>query len=534
MGDRDINTELTTLAQLVSAGEFSQCFLRATKLLGEITLLESSELKNIFLLNISAVLVDLGAMEPNRCASEQGLRVLEENKPEISGVIGEAEYYYNLGNAKCGLIESTHPLEISFKSIEELIEVKSLLWRSVKLHKQDGGTTSPEVMVNLANLLKRQFRLSEALSFYDRVTHLGLDIPQAWINRSEALMILNNVSGTYSIKMLHEVKRGYEQAVLSQEIPPPWRAHYQRQVEFHERKIMDACGAIDGGGNCADLDEHETALEFESLSGIRRFVLSNHLSLSEHGLYCPCVGSSRDNLTIPTSSGVCGDFVPAMEMVLNRLKSEFSLARRFYYEYLHDKVNEDSDYESCYSELFNGELLGVDIEKLRTAFRLCFGILDKIAVAICDLYGVYPANKMAYFQSFWQLDSGGRREVFEKIKTPGLLALYSLASDLNERKDGELAFYKQWRNDLEHKFVVIYESGQAGDAYGSYKVVGEIVKVSESEFVDNLQQLLQLTRSAIFSFVFCVREKGMKEKNEDSVYLPNVIGRKDYSGYKDD
>jgi len=103
-----------------------------------------------------------------------------------------------------------------------------------------------------------------------------------------------------------------------------------------------------------------------------------------------------------------------------------------------------------------------------------------------------------------------------------------LATDLNERKDGELAFFKQWRNDLEHKFVVIHESVDPIDIYDSFKSNDKIITIVESDFLEHLEQLLQITRSAIFSFVFCVREKGLQEKKNDGIYVQNTIGRKDY------
>ena len=81
------------------------------------------------------------------------------------------------------------------------------------------------------------------------------------------------------------------------------------------------------------------------MSDFRKFCLDNYLTLSEHGLYCKCVGSARDNLTIPTLTGVVGDFVVPMEMVLNRLKSEFSFSRRLYFEFLTHKVEDDLQYE---------------------------------------------------------------------------------------------------------------------------------------------------------------------------------------------
>lgn len=523
-----IHKEIIQLGCLVDSGDFPTCFSKAVTILEKIEKITDNKFREHFLFNLSGIFIDIGAMQPNELSAELGLKIIEENKEAFIEISGEGEYYYNLSNARANFIAESNPFNHTFESIEQLIEIKSLLWKAVKCNRRDSKPTPPQTLVNLANILKRQFRLSEALYFYDRVNDLNLDIPQSWINRSETLKMLNQVSGSFSFQMMHEVKAGYEKVISSAEIPPSWREYYQKQVKHHENKIADAY--TESGIEMVDRDteQHETLKEFESLSDFRRFVLTKHLSLSEHGLYCACAGSARDNLTIPTGSGIYGDFVPAMEMVLNRLKSEFSLARRFHYEYLNEKVDEESLHESCYSELFNDELLGINIEKLRTAFRLCFGILDKIAAAICDLYQVQPSNGSIYFQGFWQLDQAGRREKFEKIKTPGLLALYSLATDLNERKDGELAFFKQWRNDLEHKFVVIHESVDPIDIYDSFKSNDKIITIVESDFLEHLEQLLQITRSAIFSFVFCVREKGLQEKKNDGIYVQNTIGRKDY------
>jgi len=165
-----------------------------------------------------------------------------------------------------------------------------------------------------------------------------------------------------------------------------------------------------------------------------------------------------------------------MEMVLNRLKSEFYFARHLYYEYYTSDIEDSLQFESYFSELFNDELLGLDVEKIRTVFRLCFGILDKIGVAICELYDIYPSrSKDISFQNFWKLDCNDRRERFDTIRNPGLLALYSIATDLNKHKDGEWAFLKEWRNSLEHQFVVIHKSDEPSDIYSSYKFIDDIV-----------------------------------------------------------
>ncbi|WP_407526234.1 LA2681 family HEPN domain-containing protein [Vibrio parahaemolyticus] len=474
--------------------------------------------------NVASIFIDVGHMQPCNDSTEKGLSILKDYKDEIVEQIGEDAYFYNLSNAKSNLIVEKNPFNHTFSTIEQLIDIKSDLWKAIKSCQDE---INPTYIVNLGNSLKQQFRIAEAIECYDKVISLGLDIPQAWVNRSETLMMLNQVSNTFSIQMLEQIKGGYENVLESREIPPIWGEHYKRQVAYHQKKIDEACNEAE---IAPDLHDSEaTKAEYDSLSCYRQFCLDNHLSLSEHGLYCACAGSARDNLTIPTLEGVVGDFVIPMEMVLNRLKSEFSFARHLYFEY----VTKDKDYDllhaSCFSELFNDELLGIDVEKLRTAFRACFGILDKIGIAICELFDLYPPNGKVYFQSFWQLDSDDRRNKFNEHKSAGLLALYSIATDLNDRKGGEWSFLKQLRNDLEHEFVVVHNTNGPSDIYNSYDFMGNIVLVEEGLFINHLERLLQLTRSAIFSFVFAVRDKALKQKDDSYVYLPNSIHRKDYN-----
>ena len=520
--------ETQKISSLIDLSKFEEAFSKVNNLL---SLINDNTKKdnNYFLLlsNIASLLVDIGGMNHNLEASQKGLELMEENEDKFIELRGRSTFYYNLGNAKSNFIKIDNSLDInnqSFYDIEQLVEVKSYLWKAIKFSFEDEGLPPPEYIVNLGNIFKRQFRLVEALECYDKVNKLNFDIPQSWTNKSESLILLNQISTTYTIQRLQQIKEGYAQAIISENTPPIWIKYYQEKIDYWSNQILETCNE-----EKIEIDDHETINEYNQLSQFRKFCLDNNLSLSEHGLYCKCVGSARDNLTIPTFSGVTGDFIVAMEMVLNRLKSEFSFARRLYYEYLMEETPNELQHESCFSELFNDEVLGLDVEKLRTSFRLCFGILDKIGVAICELYDVYPnkKDKKVYFQNLWQLNINDRREKFEKNKTAGLLALYSIATDLNDRKDGEWAFFKSWRNDLEHKFVVIHKNEEPSDVYRSYDFMDEIIFIKESEFVRYLEQLLQLTRSAIFSFVFMVRAEALKSKDEEGVYITNEILRQD-------
>lgn len=481
----------------------------------------------LILFNISGIYIDIGQLKSCDILSSKGLEILNTHQKEIIRVIGEDSFYYNLGNARSNLIKDKNPFNNTFSTIEDLIAVKSNYWKATRaFNKNNPKKFNPEYLVNLGNSLKRQFRLAEALQYYDQVNALNLDIPEAWINRSESLILLNQISNTYSIQMIHKIIDGYKNVLTSKHILPQWIPGFKSKILFHQQEISKICN--DENLTADPHDEKIIIEEFNALSNYRKFCIENYLTLSEHALYCPCAGSSRDNLTIPTQSGIVGDFVTPMEMILNRLKSEFSFARHLYFDYLTEDQNIDLQHESCFSELFNDEILGIDVEKLRTSFRLCFGILDKIAVAICDLFDLYPEKGEVYFQNFWQLDQNDRREKFNKNKSPGLLALYSIATDLNTHKDGEWSFLKDLRNKLEHQFVVVHKYEKPSDIYNSFSFLKEIVFIKEDIFISHLKQILQLTRSAIFSFVFTVRDKAISEKNENLTYISNEILRKDY------
>jgi len=530
MIDKEIDVEISKLSHLVDIGEFQSAFERALQLLEEIKKLSTGEASRYLLLfNISGIFIDVGSMQPNPDSTEIGFKIMQSHAEKFISLIGESDYYYNLSNAKSDLITEKNPFKQTFYSIEELVKLKSFLWKAIKATNRDKAVVPPEYIVNLGNSLRQQFRIVEALRYYDQVIRENLDIPQAWVNRSETLIMLNIISNTYSIQMLEQIKKGYENAIKSKKILPQLVGDYQEQIKLFAEKIKDICNENEIAKD--EHDENLTKKEYEEFGNFRKFCLQNYLTLSEHALYCPCIGSARDNLTIPTESGVVGDFIIPMEMILNRLKSEFSFARRLYYEYLNCEENNELQHESCFSQLFNDEVLGVNVEKLRTAFRLCFGILDKIGVAICELYDVYPSSdKKAYFQNLWQLDKKNRRNKFEALKNPGLLALYSIASDLNEHKNGEWKDYKEWRNNLEHQFLVVHRSENRSDIYDSYKFIEGIVFIKEVDFIQHLEQMLQLTRSAIFSFVFSVREKGLQERNKqnDDKYFTNTIFWQDY------
>ncbi|WP_245874392.1 LA2681 family HEPN domain-containing protein [Cedecea neteri] len=297
----------------------------------------------------------------------------------------------------------------------------------------------------------------------------------------------------------------------------------QSKIKYNEELLAESCiDNIDDVGT----DERLTLEEYESLSHYQKFCIDNNLMLSDHSLYCNCYASSKDNIVIATTEkGVYGDFIVPMEMVLNRLKAEYSLARKMFFEYKIDGEFFDDDSEVCYSELYNGEILYENVEKLRISFRACFGVLDKIAVALCKLFDLKPDRGHIYFHNFWQVRDEKRKNKINKINNKGLFGLFSIAMDLNDN-NGELAFFREWRNDLEHKLLVIHEKGMLVDLYNSYDFFDDVKFVEKEEFEQHLLQFMKIVKSAIILFMFTVRIEGKRNIPDDILTISKTIERK--------
>ena len=505
------NLQLANASKMIEKGQFEESYKLCLYLKDLLEEVSNSTEPNFCstLYRLGMLFVDLGNMASNNKAAELGINIMESEV--FASILTCDSYYYNLGNAKSNLIRSAFgdQLDTNVELIKQLVEVSSLFFKAVLSCRKQSIDPLPDYLVNLAINLQRQYRFSEALALYDQVIAMNLDIPQAWTNRSECLSVISQINNFSSIKQGREIALGFRNASKSSKLPHDWAKSYLIRAEKIDSDIEKDC--LDMGIAIED-DSHLDEQEYQSLSTFRKWCLDNFLSLSEHGLYCKCYGSARDNLTIPlTNRPINGDFIYPMEKVLNRLKSEFGLARLMLFEYKTADRNHSIEDEACYSELYDNEILSIVIEKLRTAFRLCFGILDKIANAT-DLLFDFKTKGNIYFPTFWRLDIQERLKRFEELNNTGLIGLFSIACDLNHQAKGELSFYKKCRNSLEHNFVFIYENKEPKEIKDSIRYYNNAEFISEDEFLESTEHILQLTRSAIFSFVYAVRIKAEKEE----------------------
>lgn len=457
--------------------------------------------------NTCAALIDGGYYCKYLDSLDLAVKLYSDNKEKLLNVMDEFEYFYTLGNALSNK-NNLSPMEDNIFTIKEKHEEKTAYWNAY----QASNTSNYRLLTNLGNVLSRQHRIIEAIDFHDKALNENPLCWEARLGRTHALLKFNSMTQSYSLEFIKQIRDGYKNLLENPTLPRWLLDEAQAEFEYFNEQYLKA---LDSGEEVYDEEEDKRLIQEEigELSDYRKFCLFNKLSLSEHSVYCICGASETDDLTIPNRLGGMGNIVEN-EFILNRLKSEYSFARRMYYEYCHSDSEEEKSMfiESNFAELHDGELLGLKIEKLKSSYKQCFSILDKIANAICEEFGLYPNNDNerigVMFNSFWRLDL--RKERLEKNNYKGLSALYSIACDINDNKSlmGGLHHLKSHRNKIEHNFFSIFKNkDEMESALYKKEFTSNIAPLTLDEFEHNTLLILQLTRSAIFSYTYAVREK---------------------------
>jgi hypothetical protein len=468
---------------------------------------------------LAGLLIDIGEEGRIEEASILGLRIFEENYDILKQIIKEHSIEYNLGNAKSTLFkiglrkyisnfgESRKKEYFSPENLELITQSKNHYWRAFKQIRKMDDESRDKLQVNLGISLSNSCRIIEAFDYFDGVICENKDFAMAYANRADLFDWIVEISGVGNQSMKVHAVRDYEKALSlggnANTFKKVWRIKMQvyrdslAKEGIHENQMQSY------------FDQIET--DRLKYTDFQIFCIKNHLMLNEHSIYCNCIGATEDRLMIPAPVFPVSDKARRMELILNRLKSEYALARYLYYQAStdDDMLKKISD-ESKYSNLGLSESNSIIYEMYRQCFKICFGILDKIARAMCIMFDLAAENEPLYFVSFWKPRGKSLTEIqkerwdkINKIRNYGLSALFSQATDLNIR-NGELSELKIWRDELEHEILLLLDFKRE-PIDDPYSVLGDFKFTKRADFINQTLLLLKFTRASIFYFVFCAR-----------------------------
>lgn len=211
---------------------------------------------------------------------------------------------------------------------------------------------------------------------------------------------------------------------------------------------------------------------------------------------------------------------PFFSAAFSSLKREYCFARFLAYEGFHG-IHPKYEHRNLYlTNTLDGVRYDGSVEKIKTAFRVCFGILDSLS-ALINRY--FKCNhQQPAFTSKWI------RENLASYDNFFIDALYWLACDLTDTQaissDKWKAPYpsaakiRRLRNAIEHGWLRVTDSDSPtrpnNNDYAS--------TVSANELKENTLFVLKIVRSALIYFCLAVKfhESKANEEQPTGIYVP--------------
>ncbi len=259
------------------------------------------------------------------------------------------------------------------------------------------------------------------------------------------------------------------------------------------------------GGREPDLSQ---ANDYERFVAMNRLALSPtieglHLSLKRWD--CLRIKSLAEPIGTPFG-------VPAVFAMFNVLKSDFLAARYLAYQSISGTFP-DSGF---YADTLDYAVYGVKTSMLLLAQRACIDVLDKVAVATSEYFGLGDPERVDFSNRWFAPPKKDQPLSWHpSLKPPiqsGNTAVIALAElSLDMRKGGALYQKKAYRHSSTHRFTVLHDIGCNPSRHSDH-----VEHYALEEFQVHVVESLQMVRSALLYFTEMISigeaEKGDPDK----------------------
>ena len=419
---------------------------------------------------VAGILVDAGELAEDKEATKTGMVTIQKL---VKAAPSDGGLRYMLGTAYLALARHDKtPRPQWWEATRKLqIDTRRELWLAAE--SDIDASIRAQAWINLGNILDECGRWVEAYMAY-----------------MEAL----------SASPGHPVAAGWAALMLQrrggQPGGPNWlpTAHHLARIAQSNLKLVAviAPGAEKYFAKLStDRADDFVRPENAGLKGFDDFVLRNrlYLSMSLDASHPDC----WDSLTTPklTEAISTPSEPPLLFAMFNTCKADYLLARHLAW----DARNADTDDFHHYVDTLDYARYGNKASLSNLAMRSALDVLDRVAVAANQYFGLGQEPKDVYFRSAWReavagepLRSAAQTEIGEKNR--GMLALVSLSDDF--RNDGWLFGRQHLRNIATHRFLIIHEM-----LLGNWRDAKEIEHISVEDLEEATMAALRIARSAL-------------------------------------
>ncbi len=362
-----------------------------------------------------------------------------------------------------------------------------------------------QMLTNLANQLDTVGRFVESRQIWTRALAL---LPAFWMaraNRGHSLM--------HYAHALYDPGHTAVFAMVAHRDLTEALDHIASYPELGDARLKSIFAshahAIEGHFDLAGIREDYRPEEFslgrsKAEKVYRRWCLNEGLFLNVLNDLGPDPIAAHDVLTLP-------DFVtaihepPVLVGFFNQLKQEFVSARWLYFEGVSAEGVHVSDRGVLLYNTLDYPALGLAVEKVKAAFRMCYSLFDKIAFFLNHYMKLgIPDRRISFRHVSRDKETGPVRPEFLSSENWPMRGLYWLSkdlyeSDLKEVMEPDARALHDLRNHLEHKYVKVVSPMGSTSSELPDGVSGDNLAhvVSVADLEKRALKVLQLSRAAL-------------------------------------
>ena len=465
----------------------------------------------VLVLNYCGFLISCGDIKKDKSVIEEGMSYAQSVFSKLSSDHSlYSSYGYNLANGYSSLYEIKQNFHEQFFIGDKQTEEAKQLYRTILTNIDSCNKLILSILTNYANLLNgRLGRSIEALHVFDRALDIEPKFSMALANKGYVQNLLASVTDGEAKKvLLHEAYINIKKAInLGLEVGP--RQYFEGIIENNIKKIFPDISSLGENIECSITLSDEG--DFKSY--YKKFCVSHGLYLNPISKSHQCAAATYDPLIITKMLVEKSQLNKLYKFsgYFNQIKQEYVFARYLTAQsFYQDPSIKFIDEDVVLLNTLEYSAHSIFLEQARTAFRVSYSILDKIAFFMNEYLDLgFPENRI-YFYLFSPLHRKNKLEKLYPIQNPYLAAILDLATDFT---NGHFEKISKLRNALEHRFksVHIFDIPQ-NDVEEE-----NINKMTTKEFRELLVEFLVIVKSAIFYlalFIDWEEKKKVKEKGD--------------------
>lgn len=386
-----------------------------------------------------------------------------------------------------------------------------------------------QILTNHANLLNTVGRTIDAIAVWDAALKIIPSFALAWGNRGCGL-------GDYARIVFDD----YERAILALHAFDSLRSSMEEDaffdsddprgaVTYFSGQAREIAGAvnIDAVREMQKLDQGNAGCS-KTERAYRRWCLEHRLFLCPLNDLGRHLAAATDDLMLPPliegfNDRPDGHLPPPIVGFFSQMKQEYASARLMLFEGMSSTQVHFSDRGVTLTDTLDYPLYSLASERVRTAFRIAYSLLDKVAFLVDRYWRLGKIPDRVSFKNVWMVEGKARLlPQFEKHDNLPLRGLFWLSKELFDEhlKQTTAADARELhsiRNALEHTYLRVSEGWAKpfminGTSNGSFGIA-----IGSDELEAKAIRVVQMARSALLyvSFAIGVEERKKKVANPD-------------------